>query len=261
MRTRIIFSVLFLSFLTFYSVRTVAQKSKEFYEIKVYRLKDKSQEAGIDAFLKNAYLPALHKAGIKNIGVFKPIESDTINGKRIYVIAPYNSLEQMLKVADGLIADTDFNKNGKEYLDLLYTNPPYDRIESILLRAFPGMTSMEAPKFSNPRSERIYELRSYEGATEKIYRNKVKMFNDGDEVSLFKRLGFNAVFYADVISGGRMPNLMYMTSFANIAIHDEKWKSFRDDPQWKRLSGMEEYQHNVSKINIYLLYPTDYSDY
>jgi hypothetical protein len=107
----------------------------------------------------------------------------------------------------------------------------------------------------------VYELRSYESYTEKIYRNKVKMFNDGDEVGLFKRLGFNAVFYADVIAGSRMPNLMYMTTFSNQAIHDEKWKSFREDPQWKKLSGMEEYQHNVSKNTIYLLRPTEYSDY
>jgi NIPSNAP len=239
-----------------------AQKSKlQFYELKVYRLKDKSQESGIDAFLKDAYLPAMHKAGIKNIGVFKPVETDTINKNRIYVLTPYSTLDQMTKVTDGLIADADFNKNGKEYLDAIYTNPPYDRIELTLLRAFPGMPIMEAPAFSNSRSERIYELRSYEGHTEKIYRNKVKMFNDGDEVGLFKRLGFNAVFYADVIAGSRMPNLMYMTSFSTLAAHDEKWKSFREDSQWKKLSTMEEYQHNVSKNTQYLLRPTEYSDY
>ncbi len=208
-----------------------AQKGKQqFYELKVYRLKDKSQEPGIDAFLKNAFIPAMHKAGIKNIGVFKPVESDTINGKRIYVLTAYSSLEQITKIADGLVNDTDFNKNGKDYLDAVYTNPPYDRIETSVLRAFTGMPVMEAPVFSNPRTERIYELRSYEGYTEKGYRTKVKMFNDGDEVGLFKRLGFNAVFYSEVIAGSRMPNLMYMTSFSNQAVHDEKWKAFRDDP-------------------------------
>jgi NIPSNAP len=89
----------------------------------------------------------------------------------------------------------------------------------------------------------------------------VQMFNQGDEVGLFKRLGFNAVFYADVISGNRMPNLMYMTTFANQASHDAHWKAFVDDPYWKKLSAMPEYQHNVSKINIYLLRPTEYSDF
>ncbi len=249
-----------LSF-TFESTAWAQKSKKEFYEIKVYRLKDNTQEAVVDAFLKNAYLPTLHKAGIKNVGVFKPLESDSTYGKRIYVLVPYISLDQFTKVTDGLADDPTFNNSGKEYLDAAYTNPPYLRIESILLRAFPGMTSMQTPALTGPRSERIYELRSYEGYTEKIYRNKVKMFNDGDEVGLFKRLGFNAVFYADVISGSKMPNLMYMTTFANQVSHDEKWAAFGKDPQWVKLKGMEEYSHNVSKNTSYLLRPTDYSDY
>jgi hypothetical protein len=237
------------------------KKAKEFYELKIYRLKNKAQEAVVDNFLKNAFLPALHKTGIKTVGVFKPVETDSTFGKRIYVFIPHPSLEHFTKTNDQLSLDKTFNTDGKEYLEALYNNPPYERIETLLLRAFPLMTQMEVPALTNARSERIYELRSYESATEKIYQNKVKMFNDGDEVGLFKRLGFNAVFYADVISGARMPNLMYMTTFANQASHDEHWKAFGSDPQWKTLSGMAEYQHNVSKANIYLLRPTDYSDF
>jgi len=90
--------------------------------------------------------------------------------------------------------------------------------------------------------------------------NKIQMFNAGDEVGLFRRLGFNAVFYAEVISGPRMPNLMYMTTFENKASRDEHWNAFREDAQWKILSKEEQYQHNVSKIDIYFLHPTSYSD-
>ena len=86
------------------------------------------------------------------------------------------------------------------------------------------------------------------------------MFNEGGEVTLFKRLGFNAVFYGEVLSGSRMPNLMYMTTFENQASRDEHWKAFSNDPEWKKLSSMPEYQNNVSKINIYFVYPTEYSD-
>lgn len=237
-----------------------AQKSKqEIYEIRIYKLKDKTQEDRVDAFLKNTLLPSCHALGTKNIGVFKPLETDSTFGKRIFVLIPHSSMEGFLEVNKLISVD---GKNGnEEYIDAPYTNPPYDRIESILLRAFPGMAHMEAPLFANARSERIYELRSYESATEKIYRNKVQMFNQGDEIGLFKRLGFQAVFYADVIAGNRTPNLMYMTTFADRASHDEHWKAFTEDPQWKKLSGMPEYQHNVSKINIFLLRPTDYSDY
>jgi hypothetical protein len=87
------------------------------------------------------------------------------------------------------------------------------------------------------------------------------MFVAGDEVALFKRLGFNAVFYADVLAGGYMPNLMYMTTFADQQSHDDHWKAFVDSHEWKRLSTLPEYQHNVSKNTKFLLRPTEYSDY
>ena len=77
---------------------------------------------------------------------------------------------------------------------------------------------------------------------------------------LFWWLGFNAVFYANVISGSHMPNLMYMTSFDNMQSHDEHWKAFGNDPEWKKLSALQEYQHNVSHIDIILMKAATYSD-
>jgi hypothetical protein len=87
------------------------------------------------------------------------------------------------------------------------------------------------------------------------------MFNEGGEVSLFEKLEFNAVFYAEVISGSRMPNLMYMTSFADMKSREEHWAAFREHPDWKRISSMEEYQDNVSKIDRIMLHHTAYSDF
>ena len=239
---------------------TVAPK-REYYEIKVYNLTSSVQEEKVERFLKNAYLPALHRAGISKVGVFKPAETDTVNfGKKIFVLIPYTSVDQFGKLTEILLKDKQFETSGSEYLNAAYNDLPYARLESILLYAFSGMPQLEVPKHATAVNERIYELRSYEGHTEKISRNKVKMFNDGDEVGLFKRLGFNAVFYADVISGSRMPNLMYMTTFPNKASRDEHWKTFTTDPQWLKLKGMSEYQNNVSKIDIYFLHPTGYSD-
>lgn len=239
---------------------TVAPK-REYYEIKVYHLASKTQEERVEKFLKAAYVPALHRAGISKVGVFKPVEADTVSfGKKIYVWIPFTSLDQFAKLPETLAKDKQFEAAGSEYLNAPYNDLPYARIESILLQAFTGMPQSEVPKLKSAVGERIYELRSYEGHTEKIFKNKVQMFNDGDEVGLFKRLGFNAVFYAEVIAGSRMPNLMYMTTFENKASRDEHWNAFRDDPQWKKLSGMSEYKNNVSKIEIFFLHPTDYSD-
>lgn len=256
--SKLMFSLPFL----FWVVTVNGQNpAKEYYEIKTYKLKDKSQEERVHAFLTYDFLPTAHKFGIKKIGVFTPLETDSTFGKRIVLLIPYTSLEQLSKLNDLLIAKEEYDAKAKEYINADYTNPPYERIESVLLQAFSGMPQMEVPHLDNSRSERVYELRSYEGPTEKIHKSKVQMFNEGDEVGLFKRLHFNAVFYAEVISGTRMPNLMYMTTFDNMASHDMHWKAFVEDPYWKKLKSMPEYQNNVSKINIYLLRPTEYSDY
>lgn len=251
----------FLLLISLLVIQSSPAPKREFYEIKVYTVSSQEQEQTVSDFLEHAYVPALHRAGISKVGVFKPVETDTVYfGKRIYVLTPLTSLDQSVSLAATLEKDKVYQEAGKKYLDAPYNNVPYKRIETIFLRAFSGMPQLEKPNLSTPPSERIYELRSYEGHTEKIWKNKVKMFNDGDEVGLFKRLGFNAVFYAEVIAGSRMPNLMYMTSFNTMESRNEHWKAFMADPQWKTLSAMPEYQHNVSRNEIILLHSTAYSD-
>ncbi|MCF2445136.1 NIPSNAP family protein [Dyadobacter sp. CY345] len=243
------------------SIASIAAAPKrEFYEIKMYHLKDKTQEAAVEAFLKDAYIPALHRAGIKDVGVFKPVPSDTMSGKLIYVFTPLSSLDQLLTLPKLLDKDSKYLEAGKDYLEAPFKNPPYVRIETTILQAFTSMPVHSKPKLSAPKSERVYEMRSYEGHTERRYQNKVKMFNDGGEIPLFVRLGFNAVFYGEVIAGSHQPNLMYMTTFENKADRDAHWKSFSDDAEWGKLKVNPEYQNNVSKNTSFYMYPTEYSD-
>ncbi|MBG6188945.1 NIPSNAP family protein [Flavobacterium sp. CAN_S2] len=236
-------------------------KSREFYQIKTYILKTEQQEQTTDAYLKEAYLPALKKLGIKNIGVFKPKPIATDSLKKIIVIIPFSSLDQFLKLDEKLAKDKTYLTAGAYYLKATYKQSPYMRMESVLLKAFSDHPFLTKPALNSTRSSRVYELRSYESATEAIYQNKVDMFNAGGEIKLFERLGFNAVFYGEVISGAKMPNLMYMTTFADQQSRDAHWKSFVDSPEWKGLIAMEKYKNNISHIDITFLYPTDYSDY
>ena len=233
---------------------------RDYYEIRFYKINSKSQEERIDKFLKDAYIPALHRAGIRKVGVFKPIETDTLSGKQIVVWIPFKSLQEFENLPAILDKDAKFQSDGKDYIDAAYNNVPYLRIEKILLKSFSEMPQFAVPPHKTSTSERIYELRSYQGPTEKMFQKKVEMFNEGGEVKLFKTLNFNAVFYAEVIAGSTMPNLMYMTTFSDMKSHDEHWNSFRTHPDWKVLSGMEKYKNTVSKSQIWLLHPTDYSE-
>jgi hypothetical protein len=253
------FTILLILSLITMSTAFGQKGERSFYQLKIYHLKNHQPEERIDHFLQNAFLPAMHKNGIQNVGVFKKIEKDSI--QKVYVFIPYKSLNQFQKIEQSLASDKEYLSAGKDYLDSPHDNAPYFRLESILLKAFEGMPKPGKPLLSGPKKDRVYELRSYEGPTEKYYTNKVKMFNQGDEIGIFNKLGFNAIFYGEVIFGSKMPNLMYMTSFKNKTDRDEHWKSFGNDPEWKKLSAMPEYKNNVSHIDITFLYPTEYSDY
>jgi NIPSNAP len=233
----------------------------EYYQIRVYHFTATEQEQLLDAYLSKALLPALHKTGIKQVGVFKPLANDTSVIKKIYVFIASPTLEKLTALSTQFQRDSVYTKAARPYLETAYDQPPYSRMETILLKAFRLAPVMKLPQLKSEKKERIYELRSYEGPTEKLYTTKVKMFNEGGEIALFAKLGFNAVFYADVISGSRMPNLMYMTSFENREDRNAHWKTFGSDPEWKRLSGLPEYQHTVSKSDILLMHAADYSDF
>lgn len=253
--------VILLTFLAFAFSAFSFAASRDYYQIQVFRLNGKVQEQQADAFLKNAYLPALHRAGIQKVGVFKPIESDTTSGKRIYVWIPFKSLGHFSEIQDILAKDQEYQSKGAGFLDAPFDQLPFVRKESILLKAFQDAPEFVIPSHQTAPSERIYELRSYEGPTENLFRKKVKMFNEGGEIRLFKKLDFNAVFYAEVISGSTMPNLMYLTTFADMPTHDDRWNAFRNHPDWKTLSALPEYKNTVSKSVKVLLHPTDYSDF
>jgi hypothetical protein len=254
-------SLLLITNLILISFFSNAQKPREFYQVTVYHFNSPEQESSIDIYLKEAYMPALRKKGIKNIGVFKPLANDTAVNKRIYMVIALKTLHQIIDIPEQISKDKQFLQTGKEYLDAVYNNPPYTRMENIIIKAFQLAPVMNLPKLSGPKPERIYELRSYEGPTEKLYKNKVQMFNQGGEISLFSRLKFNAIFYGEVIAGSRMPNLMYMTSFENKDDRDAHWKTFSADPEWKKISALPEYQNNVSRNETILMHAADYSDY
>ncbi|WP_158827206.1 NIPSNAP family protein [Mucilaginibacter lacusdianchii] len=214
----------------------------DYYQIRIYHTTTKSQTDSLSSYLQNTYVRQLHQSGFNKVGVFFPIANDTSADKKIVMWIPLKQLNDVHKI----VPDAVF--------------PAYARMENILLTAFEKAPRYKVPTLKGAREEHIFELRSYESPTEERYVSKVKMFNTGGEVSLFNRLNFNAVFYAHVLAGSRMPNLMYMTSFDSQTARNEHWKNFSDDAEWKKLSGAAEYQKNVSKADIILMHPAAYSD-
>jgi len=241
--------------------KAVPPPDQMYYEIKIYRVNGPHQAAAVDKYLKEAFIPALHRTGISKVGVFKPVEADTAFGKLIYVFIPFKTADQYFKVASALENDKLHQQAGKEFIDAPYNDPPFVRYESVFMKAFSHMPEFRVPSYTNPVSERIYELRSYESATEAKALKKIQMFNEGGEIGIFEKIGANAVFYGQVLLGSQKPRLMYMTTYSDMKSHDDHWLAFRNSSEWKTISSMEEYKNTTSKTKPYLLHPTDYSDF
>jgi hypothetical protein len=240
---RILWVALCMSFLLGLSVAKALvpsefQKSnQQYYEWRTYYFKSEDQKKVVETYLRDAAIPALNRLGISPVGVFD--EPDQKEGLKLHVLIPYKSLEQFEGAANKLAADAAYQKAAAPYLNTAHTAPAYDRIESSLMKAFRDMPILKVPKTQTPKRDRIYEFRRYESFSEKSGLKKIDMFNQG--------------------GGAKMPNLTYMTTFDSKESRDQHWAAFGSDPEWKKISGMEEYANTVSKADIYFLTPTEYS--
>ena len=107
-------------------------------------------------------------------------------------------------------------KSAAPFWDAAAAMPPYIRIESSLLRVFPGYPKVTPPASAATRGKRIYQLRQYQSPTNMDHVRKVEMFHHG-EFGIFAKAGATGVFYADALVGPNLPNLTYMLSFPDLA--------------------------------------------
>ena len=77
---------------------SLSKKERQYYELRVYHLASNEQVGVVERFLQGALLPALQRADVKTVGVFKWLGNDTAAVKKLFVLIPYKSLEQMEEV-------------------------------------------------------------------------------------------------------------------------------------------------------------------
>jgi hypothetical protein len=81
------------------------------------------------------------------------------------------------------------------------------------------------------------------------------MFNQGGELAIFARCGMTGVFFGQTLIGSKLPSLTYMLSFSSEQEQKKAWDTFRNDPEWKRLSKADEYKDAVSNVTNLILRP------
>jgi hypothetical protein len=237
---------------------TAAPVARSIIELRYMKMRntlDNQMQRTTD-FLRSA-VPALKRSGISPLGFFASVIGD--ESPFILAMASFSSISAM-ETARAKEAED------KEYIQArdAYNAAPtlgYQRLESSLLRCFEGAPNIVPPPTDGQRPPRIFELRMYESNSSVALGRKIKMFQEG-EIGIFKRLGMQPVFFAETVVGARMPNLVYMLAFDNLAAREKLWQAFGADPEWQKLRSQpgNNDAENVSNISNSILRPLPFSD-
>jgi len=236
------------------NAQAAASRSREFYQLRRYSLYSGPQSALTDHYISDALIPALTRRGMGPIGAFHlDFGPET---PQTYVLIPGPSVEALAMLDLELAKDSEFLKAADAFWNAPAAAPSFLRVEYSLLAAFDGWPKVTPPPAAATKAKRIYQLRTYESPSYRDHVRKVEMFNNG-EFDIFKAAGFNLVFFGDTIVGSRMPSLTYMVSVPDAAAMDAHWDSFRNNPDWKKLSSDQKYAFEpiVSNITNLVLSP------
>ena len=234
---------------------TADTSAPEYIDLRRYHLASGPGLKLTNDFFASALIPALNRLGIGPVGAFSVYFGP--DSPSYYLLMPSSKLETLVTADLELAKDDSFMKAAAPFWDAPAATPPYIRIESSLLRAFPGYPKVTPPASAATKGKRIYHLRQYQSPTNMDHVRKVEMFDSG-EFGIFAKAGATGVFYADTLVGPNLPNLTYMLSFPDMTSLEADWEKFGADPDWKKLSADPRFNLNpptVSNVTSLVLRP------
>ena len=155
-----------LSGLTF-SKETIAEGTRDFYELRRYTFDTDSQVDVFHRFMRDAAMPALNRIGISDVGVFMGDEKSPI-----YLLLKHTSLESIATLRHKILSDDEFVNRGSFFLDAPAENPAYNRVAISIMLAFSTMPRLEKPVTS---PDRVVQLRIYASPSVKTGQKKIEI--------------------------------------------------------------------------------------
>ncbi len=226
---------------------------RQYYEWRTYRTDNPSQQERVLRYLESAAMPGWKKSAIGPVGVFT--ETGDGASSHVHVLLTYQSLDAAAGERSGLEANSDYAQAAANYSQAGKDDPAFARIDSTLLVAFAGQPQIQLPG----RRPRVLELRTYQSHSEAKARRKIEMFNAG-EIPIFRKAGFETVFFGESLFGPDLPNLKYLVAAADMAANAAGWKAFREHPDWVAMKDLPQYADTVSHIDKLYLIPTAFSE-
>ena len=235
--------------------RRSASRAPVFTEVRKYTVKDADKRAKLVEILDNALIPALNRQGVKPVGVLVPTEegNEAKYANNIFVAAQHNTVDSFVNVNTKLLADSRYMKDAAPIFETTSKDPVYTDCETFLLKNFPTVPQIEVP---NLGPDRVFQWRLYRSFNIERNAAKVKMFDKGGEIPLFREVNMHPIFFGDVIAGTRMPALLYMIGFASQEKRDAAWREFGSHPKWQEMRVDPQYADTATEIDNVVLVPS-----
>ena len=232
---------------------------KQVLELRKYTFSSPEKMKAFETFSASALVPALNRAGIRPVGVFRMTKADNPQAiftgdaaLELFVLLPYPSHEAVAGL-DGKLAADGVYASALAGVGETPKDPLFARYESSLMLGFDQCPKVEVPS-SAP--SRVLQLRIYEAANAERSRMKVRMFNEGGEIRIFREVGMHPVFFGHAFAGTKLPNLTYMLGFESDEALKAAWAKFGQHPDWLKLRNDPMYRDTVSGITNMILRPT-----
>jgi len=243
---------------SFAALASGGDSARQWFELRTYHFATAEKQAAYEKFLAEAGAPALNRAGVEKVGVFKALAAEnptlklTSDPTELRLLLAHNSIESVLALESKLAADHAFQTAGQAILMAPKSDVAFVRCDSTLLLAMEGAPRLVEP----PKGDgRVFELRTYESPNQERAKNKLEMFNAG-EFSIFAKVGMPGVFFGGAVVGQGLPQLTYMVAHADFTAVKKNWGAFGKDADWQKLKSGAGYKDNVSKVISLFIRPT-----
>jgi NIPSNAP len=195
------------------------------YEMRVYYAPTGKLD-DLHARFRDHTVKLFEKHGIQNLGYWVPIENS--DNKLVYILS-YPSRQAREESWKAFMADPDWkaaHKASEAHGTLVA------KMENYFLSATDYSPAIQAEKSAQPR---VFELRTYTATPGKLEDLNARFRNH--TVALFAKHGMKNLYYWNPTKGekGADDTLVYFLSHASKEAGEASFKTFRDDPDWKKV--------------------------
>lgn len=234
-----------------------AGAQRQLYELSIYQMGSVDRLHKADDYFEHALLPALKRAGAGPVGVF--VESSKPEAPVVFVLITHNSPQSIGAVHLALHTDAEYQKAGAAFIAATKKDLAYENHEVRLMLAAHFMPALAVPE---KKETRQFELRRYRNPSEAAFIKKLEMFGPAGELTIFRRVGLNPVFFGEMMFGPDMFNITYMLTYPDADARKKAWGGFGQDADWKKLRSTAGFTDAeiISDIKSLTLLPTAYSE-